>query len=189
MHSYLCNKLIYKFVTCLPFALYTGKDATAPTCIIIPLNPSFIPNDGGINNGTSNVMINCKCLNIDYQQIRWYSPDEEDIPFNYTETEDLPYVINGTLIIPIFNDSYQGTYYCRVGNDSVSVWNISLTLWTGVCVYVCVCVCVSVCARALVCMSVCVPHPHPVVKFIVQYTTVISSRITDTCDMICKNPT
>ncbi|XP_065903856.1 uncharacterized protein [Dysidea avara] len=110
---------------------FRGKNITTPICIIIPLNPSFLPADSGINNGTSNVMINCKCFNIDYQQIRWYSPNEEEVPFNYTETEDLPYVINGTLIIPIFSDSYQGTYYCGVGNDSVFGANISLTLWTG----------------------------------------------------------
>ena len=102
-------------------------------------------------------MINCKCFNIDYQQIRWYSPNEEEVPFNYTETEDLPYVINGTLIIPIFSDSYQGTYYCGVGNDSVFGANISLTLWTGMYVCLCcVCACVCVCARVRACVCVCV---------------------------------
>ena len=95
-------------------------------------------------------MINYKCFNIDYQLIRWYSPNEEEVPFNYTETEDLPYVINGTLIILIFNDSYQGTYYCGIGNDSMFGANITLTLWTGTCVlcvrvFVCLCVCVCVC--------------------------------------------
>ena len=141
MHTYMLF-----IVTCLIFVLYTytGENVTTPTCIIIPLNPSFIPADGAVHNGTSNVMINCKCLNFDYQHIRWYSPDQRKVPFNYTESEDLPYVIKGTLIFPIFNNSYQGTYYCGVRNDSVFDANITLTLWTGmlVCVHVCACMCV-----------------------------------------------
>ena len=92
-------------------------------------------------------MISCKCFNINYQQIRWYSASQRKVPFNYTESEDIPYVINGTLIIPIFNDLYQGTYYCGVGNDSLFGANISLTLWTGMCVYLCVSACVCVCVR------------------------------------------
>ena len=130
-------------VTRLVFALFTGENVTTPNCIIIPLNPSFLPADGGINSGTSNVMIDCKCFDVNYQQIRWYFPGQRKVTFNYTESEDLPYVINGTLIIPIFNDSYQGTYYCGIGNDSVFVVNISLTLCTGMCLFVCVCVCVG----------------------------------------------
>ena len=135
----------------LLFVLYTGKDIPAPNCIIIPLNPSFLLVDGGINNGTSNVMINCDCFNTGHQQIRWYSPDKEEI---LAEPEDLPYVTQekGTLVIPIFNDSYQGTYYCRVGNDSVFAANISLTPWIGmfVCVFMCVCLCVHLCVCAYI---------------------------------------
>ena len=80
-------------------------------------------------------MITCNCFNTDYQQIRWYSPDEEEI---LAEPEDLPYVIQekGTLVIPVFNNSYQGTYYCGIGNDSLFTSTISLTLWIGMCVFV-----------------------------------------------------
>jgi len=88
-------------------------------------------------------MINCNCINIGNQQIRWYSPDEKEVSFNYIEPEDTPYVIMGTLIIPIFNDSYQGAYYCGVMNDLMFGANINLTLWTGMFVYTCVCL--SVC--------------------------------------------
>ena len=139
-------------VTCLIFVFfYTGDNVTTPNCIIIPLNPSFLHADGGINSGTSNVMVNCKCFDVNYQQIRWYFPGQRKVTFSYAESEDLPYVINGTLIIPIFNNSYQGTYHCGVGNDSVFVANISLTLWTGMSVYlhacerVCVCTCMCTC--------------------------------------------
>ena len=109
---------------------YTGGDFTAPNCTITPSNPSFLPADGGVlHNGTSNVTINCNCTNTDYQQIRWYSPDEEEVPFQLTGPQGFMQD-NGTLIIPMFNDSYQGTYSCGVGNKSLFVANISLTLRT-----------------------------------------------------------
>ena len=83
-------------------------------------------------------MISCLCYNIDNQQIRWYSPVKEQISLNSTEPKDLPYVIleKGTLVIPLFNDSYEGTYYCGIENNSILTANINLTLWTGMCVSV-----------------------------------------------------
>ena len=113
-------------------------DVTATKCIITPINPSFLSTDDGINNGTLNVMINCNCINVGNQQIKWYSPDKKEVSFNYTEPEDMPYVLMGTLIIPIFNNSYQGAYYCGVMNDSMFGANINLTLWTGMYGYACV---------------------------------------------------
>lgn len=76
-------------------------------------------------------MIKCNCTDTDYQDIRWYSPDEEKISPN--GSSDLPYYVpkNGTLIIPTFNDSYKGTYYCGVGDKAMFAANISLTLWTA----------------------------------------------------------
>ena len=98
-----------------------------PNCIIT----SVFPADGGINNGTSNVMMKCNCIGSNFQNIRWYSPDEKEITLY--DAEDSPYLIqeSGTLVFPIFNDSYQGIYYCAAGNDSIFAANISLTLWTG----------------------------------------------------------
>ena len=101
-----------------------------PKCIITPTNPSILSADGGIVNGTSNVMINCNCIDADYQEIMWHSPT---IPLNNAVSEDSPYVIqgSGSLIFPLFNDSHQGIYYCGVRKDSMFAANISLTLWTG----------------------------------------------------------
>ena len=105
-----------------------------PKCIVIPMNPSILSADGGIYNGTSNVMINCNCINTDNQEIRWYSPT---ITISNAVSEDSPYLIqgSGTLIFPLFNDLYQGTYYCGVRNDSMFAANFSLTLWTGMLIF------------------------------------------------------
>jgi len=134
------NASLYKCYTnkCIVVLFcFVGKDITASNCSITPLNPFSLLADGRINNGTPNVMIKCNCTNTDYRQIRWYSPDKKEIPFQLSEPGDLPYFVleKGTLIIPIFNDSYQGTYYCGVKNGTA---NISLTLWTqsGMYVYV-----------------------------------------------------
>ena len=135
---YKYSEYLHPCITWLPYVLDTGEDTTFPNCIIFPLNPSFPPTDGAVNNGTSNVMINCLCYNIDNQQIRWYSPVKEQISLNSAEPKDLPYVIleKGTLVIPLFNDSYEGTYYCGIENNSILTANINLTLWTGMCVSV-----------------------------------------------------
>jgi len=125
-------------ITFLNFVLCTEEDFTASHCFIIPLNPSFLFADGGINHGTRNVMINCNCFNTDYQTITWYSPKKQQIPFQLTEPGDLPYAIKekGTLVIPVFNNLYQGTYYCGIGNNPLFASNISLTLWTGMFMFV-----------------------------------------------------
>ena len=116
---------------CLICLFYTEKDVMLPNCIITPINPAVLAVDGGINNGTSNVMMKCNCLSTNYQDIRWYSPNKEEITLHYAE--DTPYLIqeSGTLVFPIFNDTYQGTYYCGVGNDSMFAANVSLNVWTG----------------------------------------------------------
>ena len=110
---------------------YAEKDLALPNCIIIPLYPSTLHADGGINNGTSNVIMKCSCIDTDYQEIRWYSPDEKEITLNYAG--DAPYFIqeSGALIFPIFNNLHQGIYYCGVESDSTFAANISLTPWTG----------------------------------------------------------
>jgi len=81
-----------------------------------------------------NVMIKCNCINADNREIRWYSASNgKDITVNHAEPQDTPYVMkeSGTLVFPIFNDLYQGIYYCGVGKDLMFAANINLTLWTG----------------------------------------------------------
>ena len=128
-------QIIYIYISILNCSMiccmwYTGF-VYAPNCTITPLNPTFLPADGGvIYNGTSHVMIKCNCMNVDYGKVTWHSPNKEEIPLAHAVNKYLPYIIqdNGTLVIPVFNDSFQGTYYCGVGNNSIFSANISITL-------------------------------------------------------------
>ena len=116
---------------------FIGNNVTLPNCIIIPINPSYLPAGGGINNGTSNVTIQCNCISTGPEEIRWYSPDGKEITDNYVEALDTPYVVqqSGILMLPIFNKSHQGTYYCGVGKNPMIAASINLTLWAGMFVY------------------------------------------------------
>ena len=122
----------------ISYALFcsTEKDVKLPNCFITPVNPSFLPADGGINNGTLNVMMKCNCISSNYQEMRWYSRNEDGVTVNNSKSKDnIPYYIQKggtlTLTFPKFSDPHQGTYYCGVGNASMLDANISLTLWTG----------------------------------------------------------
>ena len=91
-------------------------------CTITPLNSTTLTANGGaLASGTENVMIQCSCtINNDSALIRWYNPDGSQILYgghtNYVNGTPY-YTINKsntniTLIIPTFNDSYDGTYNC-----------------------------------------------------------------------------
>ena len=96
------------------------------SCTITPLNPTTLTATGGaLPNGTMNVMIQCNCTNDDgtvVSLVRWYDPDgtrlfsKESNRFDasaphFTRVNDGSdtHVI---LVIPTFNDSYDGTYTC-----------------------------------------------------------------------------
>ena len=117
---------------------YTVDEFTNENCTVTPLHPSFLTAAGGLlYNGTSNVMIKCNCPNADDDDIRWYSQNLKEIPADYEHTKlnGFPYIVqeNGTLIIPIFTELYEGIYYCGAGNDSMFSANIQLNLFTGKC--------------------------------------------------------
>ena len=93
-------------------------------CTITPINPTTLTAAGGaMPSGTENVMINCNCTASDgtvVDIVRWSDPDGNRLRLPYI-APDTPYSRKGNdntdntnvlLIIPTFNDSYDGTYTC-----------------------------------------------------------------------------
>ena len=116
-----------------------------PQCTIIPLNPTTLTATGGaLISGTVNVVIQCVCPITGSQRVRWF-----DINTNFVFTSasrnyvaGSPYYIrnnptdgenNVTLVIPTFNDSYDGTYNCgiRVNNTQFTSPSAAVTLTIG----------------------------------------------------------
>ena len=110
-------------------------------CTITPLNPTTLTATGGaVVSGTMNVMIQCSCSVTGDQRVRWF-----DINMNFLTLQTNPkyvagspyYIINGrndvTLVIPIFNDYYDGTYNCgiRVSNTEFTSPSAAVTLTIG----------------------------------------------------------
>ena len=93
-------------------------------CIITPINPTTLTTAGGVlAGGTENVMIQCNCTNNDgtlVDPVRWYDPDGTKLLVNthYYHVAGTPYYsrqpdnTNIVLVIPTFNDSYDGMYTC-----------------------------------------------------------------------------
>ena len=94
-------------------------------CTITPINPTTLTAAGGVlASGTENVMIKCNCTDDDdgmvVDPVRWYDPDGTRLftsssnryvpgtPY-YRRAPDDTIII---LVIPTFNDFYDGTYTC-----------------------------------------------------------------------------
>ena len=113
-------------------------DVSAQSCTITPMNPNTLTTTGGaIANGTSNVTIRCSCTESDgtaVQTVRWYddtgsrllSPRftamfNPNVPYYTRVNGDFGNSIDNTdiiLVIPTFNDSYDGMYTC--GREAAS---------------------------------------------------------------------
>ena len=110
-------------------------DVSTQSCNVTPLNPSTLTATGGaIAYGTMNVRIRCSCTESDstpVNTVRWYDPNgtrlvsaRNTVKFN----PDVPHFtrvnVNSDrdviLVIPTFNDSYDGRYTCgrNVANRS-----------------------------------------------------------------------
>ena len=94
-------------------------------CTITPINPTTLTAAGGVlASGTVNVMIQCNCTDNGgtLTNIRWYDPNEirlVDPDRNDDYVAGTPHFSridddgdNIILVIPTFNDSYDGTYTC-----------------------------------------------------------------------------
>ena len=108
------------------YFLHSVVDVSAQGgCTITVMNPTTLTTAGGVLAiGTVNVTIMCNdCGNV--KLVRWYDPDGTRLllsthnryvagtPYYRKEPDDT----NVVLVIPTFNDSYDGTYTCgeRVG--------------------------------------------------------------------------
>ena len=111
------------------------------SCTVTPLNPTTLTTtNGALPNGTMNVMIQCSCTNDDgtvVSPVRWYYADGKRVAgdWHYQFDPTVPHFTRGsgnTLVIPTFNDSYDGTYKCgnRRGqtDDGPGSPNVSVTL-------------------------------------------------------------
>ena len=111
-------------------------------CTITPLNPTTLTATGGtLVSGTTDVRIQCVCPVTGSQLVRWY-----DINTNFINGQTNPnnvagsphYIRNNpndgdndvTLVIPTFNNSYDGTYNCgiRVDNNGFTSPSAAVTL-------------------------------------------------------------
>ena len=93
-------------------------------CTITPINPTTLTAAGGVlASGTENVIIRCNCADDDGMvvgRVRWYDPDGTRLldSVNNDYVTGTPYFrrapddTNILLVIPTFNDSYDGTYTC-----------------------------------------------------------------------------
>ena len=97
-------------------------DVSAQSCNVTPLNPTTLTATGGaIVYGTMNVRIQCSCTTVN--TVRWYDPDGTKLVSAQNTAQynpDVPHFtrVNANsdrdviLVIPTFNDSYDGRYTC-----------------------------------------------------------------------------
>ena len=110
-------------------------DVSAQSCNVTPLNPSTLTAIGGaIVNGTMNVRIQCNCTESGGRAVnivRWYDPDGTRLVSTRNIENFNPNVPHFTrvtihsdrdviLVIPTFNDSYDGRYTCGRNADDRS---------------------------------------------------------------------
>ena len=122
--------------------LHPVVDVSAQSCTIIPLNPTTLTATGGaLVSGTTDVRFRCVCTVTDTNQlVRWYDITTDflnrDTHYDYVDGSPY-YILNNrtdvTLVIPTFNDSYDGTYNCgiRVSNTEFTSPSAAVTLTIG----------------------------------------------------------
>ena len=115
----------YCYIIFVCFIVHPVVDVSAQGgCTITPINPTTLTTAGGVlASGTENVMIQCNCTDDDgtvVNPVRWYDPDGTRLlvsgysnyvagtPYYRREPDNT----NIALVIPTFNDSYDGTYTC-----------------------------------------------------------------------------
>jgi len=110
------------------------------SCTITPTSPDHLTVDGKeLPDTTQKVMIECRCVddkNTSLSRVRWFGHNNIRIMSQSDTPTGAPYFINkksgrlATLVIPTFNDSYDGTYTCGMGTEYPPnpITSITLTL-------------------------------------------------------------
>ena len=131
--------VITSVLTAIHF-LHPVVDVSAQSCTITPLNPTTLTATGGaVVSGTADVRIQCVCTGT-RDPVRWYDINGNFL--NRVTHEDYvagsPYYMlnsrtNVTLVIPAFNNSYDGTYNCgiRVSSTEFAEPSAAVTLTIG----------------------------------------------------------
>ena len=138
------STVIISVLTTIHF-LHPVVVVSAQSCTITPLNPTTLTAAGGaLVSGTTDVRIQCVCtVTNDAQRVRWFDINTQ---FLMRSSHDAyvagsPYFIPNatnprrdiTLVIPIFSDSYDGTYNCgiRVTDTEFTSPSAAVTLTIG----------------------------------------------------------
>ena len=114
-------------------------------CTITPTNPATLTAAGGvIASGTENVIIHCNCTDDDgtvVDPVRWHDLDGTRLLLSTHSSyvSGTPYYRRApnnatvTLVIPTFNESYNGTYTCggKVNTGPPDPPNAAINLTIG----------------------------------------------------------
>ena len=145
MCPYMCSQT-YSYIAML-FIHSVFNVSAQGGCTITPINPTTLTAAGGIlASGTENVMIQCNCTDDNgtvIDPVRWYDPDGNrlvDLDRNSSYVAGIPHfsILDGAddnilLVIPTFNDTYDGTYTCgrRVRSGLPGPPNVTVILTIG----------------------------------------------------------
>ena len=108
-------------------------------CTITPINPTTLITV--LSNGAMNVMIRCRCSEdngsaITIYNVTWYDPDGNLVPRFGTNRflPGAPYQTKPStsgdvgLVIPTFNDSYDGAYTCGRRNARPPIASVNFII-------------------------------------------------------------
>ena len=117
-------------------------------CTVTPMNSTNLTVSDGVLSiayGMTNVRIHCNCSAVSVMvlmsPINWFGPHGRVIgkrnETNLTDINDRNYFTensddrNVVLVIPVFNESYEGIYSCGFGNNSLLKHSINVDLAIG----------------------------------------------------------
>ena len=117
------------FVYTYTYVLYIFILSAQGNCTVTTINPANLTATGkvlAIAYGTENVMIQCNCYNVNDEAlsfIRWFDANGSRIRYktHHKYVSGAIYLKRTTnygavLVLPIFNNSYDGIYTCGIGN-------------------------------------------------------------------------